>query len=127
MDIIKYETRKSHLPDCVTSSFTREQRMEHRGNACVINHFDGTNDHALRVGETATQRRRQKLDVKYHLPSRKNPRRHGHRDVRTAISSTRDQGMSFDVHNKNRLWEYAYRKEHFHYKLPHPIKSIFSI
>ena len=101
VDIIQYETQKAHLLDCVTSSFTREQRMEHCGNACAINHFDGTNDHALHAGETATQRRQQKLGVKYHHPSKKYPRRHGHRDVRTAIPSTRDQGMSFDIHNKN--------------------------
>ena len=50
VDIIQYETRKAHLPDCVTSSFTREQRMEHRGNARAINRFDGTNDHALCIG-----------------------------------------------------------------------------
>ena len=35
--------------------------------------------------------------------------------------------MSFDVQNKNQLWEDAYIKEHLHSKLPHPIKSIFSI
>ena len=101
VDIIQYETQKAHLPDCVTSSFTHEHRMEHRENACAIHHFDGKNDHPLCIGETATQQRRQKLDVKYHLLSRKHPKRHGHRDVRTAIPSTRDQGMSFDIQNKN--------------------------
>ena len=54
VDIIQYETRNTHLLDCVTSSFIREQRMEHPGNAHAINHFDGKNNHALRVGETAT-------------------------------------------------------------------------
>ena len=35
--------------------------------------------------------------------------------------------MSFDVQNKNRFWEDAYFEEHIQCKLPHPIKSIFSI
>ena len=80
VDIIQYETRKAYLPDCVTSDFTHEQRMDHRGNALAIHHFDGTTEHALCIGETATQQRRQQLDVKYNLPSRKHPKRHGHRD-----------------------------------------------
>ena len=35
--------------------------------------------------------------------------------------------MSFDVHNKNRLWEIAYTAEYCGCKLPNPIKGIFSI
>ena len=127
VDIIQYETRKAYLPDCVTSYFTREQRMDHRGNALAIHHFDGTTDHALRIGEIATQRRQQKLNVGYNLPSRKHPKSLGHRDFRTAVPSSRDQAMSFDVQNKNKLWETAYYNEHLQCRLPLPIKSIFSI
>ena len=75
VNIVQYETRTAHLPDCVTSFFTCEQKFEHQKNANAISHFDGTNDHALRVGEIATQQQQQQqqqqLDAKYHLPSRK--------------------------------------------------------
>ena len=81
VNIVQYKTQTTHLQDCVTSYFTREQRMEHRGTANAISHFDSTTDHALCVGEIATQRRRQKLSVKYHSHSRKHPRKHRHQDI----------------------------------------------
>ena len=124
-----YNTKRKQLTYQIVwhPPFTREQRMEHHGTANAISHFNGTTDHALCVGEIATQQQQQKLSVKYHSHSRKHPKRYGRRDIHIAIPSSRDQGMSFDVQNKNWLWEIAYIKAHCGYKLPHPIKAIFSI